>query len=188
MYVKVKEYSAYYNSKSYMNLLCSSSETYIRCPYPCPCPPMPISFGWAWVRYYCSWVGIGGHGWDIIVNVTQASMVGLTKRWLPYNISLQQGTSSVKPPIVEEEALFVRSNQDLVQAGNTHYTIFGYMSAICGHGWAQVAADGYDMGMGTNSKENVGLCSSCTSTYIDFSMKSFRPIKACINVVDCILV
>ena len=23
--------------------------------------PMPIAFGWAWVRYYCSWVGMGGH-------------------------------------------------------------------------------------------------------------------------------
>ena len=26
-----------------------------------------------------------------------------------------------------------------------------------GHGWTLVAADGYDVGMGTNSKENVGL-------------------------------
>ena len=23
--------------------------------------PMPMGFGWAWVRYYCSWVGMGGH-------------------------------------------------------------------------------------------------------------------------------
>jgi hypothetical protein len=30
-----------------------------------------------------------------------------------------------------------------------------------GHGWAKVAADGYGVGMGTNSKENVGLC--CTT-------------------------
>jgi hypothetical protein len=28
-----------------------------------------------------------------------------------------------------------------------------------GHGWAKVAADGHGLGMGTNSKENVGLCS-----------------------------
>ena len=27
-----------------------------------------------------------------------------------------------------------------------------------GRGWAYVLVDGYGMGMGTNSKENVGLC------------------------------
>jgi hypothetical protein len=27
-----------------------------------------------------------------------------------------------------------------------------------GHGWTWVVADGYGLGMGTNSKENVGLC------------------------------
>jgi hypothetical protein len=30
--------------------------------------------------------------------------------------------------------------------------------ALGGLGWAEVAADGYGLGMGTNSKENVGLC------------------------------
>ena len=27
-----------------------------------------------------------------------------------------------------------------------------------GHGWVWVGADGYGLGMGTNAKENVGLC------------------------------
>ena len=31
----------------------------------------------------------------------------------------------------------------------------GHMSC---YGWAWVVDDGYDLGMGTNSKENVGLC------------------------------
>jgi hypothetical protein len=31
-----------------------------------------------------------------------------------------------------------------------------------GHEWAHVAADGYGLGMGTNLKENVGLCHALT--------------------------
>ena len=30
-----------------------------------------------------------------------------------------------------------------------------------GHGWAQVAADGCGLGMGTNSKENAGAIQLC---------------------------
>jgi hypothetical protein len=33
----------------------------------------------------------------------------------------------------------------------------GTFHAMGGHGWAYVDADGYGLGMGTNSKENVGL-------------------------------
>ena len=36
----------------------------------------------------------------------------------------------MRPPIVEEKALIVQSNQDLVEAGNTYYTIFEYMGTI----------------------------------------------------------
>jgi hypothetical protein len=32
--------------------------------------------------------------------------------------------------VIVNDLLFVRSNQDLVWAGNTHYTIFEYMGAI----------------------------------------------------------
>ena len=37
-------------------------------PHPRPSTPMPMGFGWAWVRYYCSCVGMGGHGCGIICN------------------------------------------------------------------------------------------------------------------------
>ena len=40
-------------------LVCEA-EPYIGCPY--PCPPIPMGFGWAWVQCYCSWVGMGVHG------------------------------------------------------------------------------------------------------------------------------
>jgi hypothetical protein len=43
--------------------------------------------------------------------------------------------------------------------GWTHVMLWvgmgGHMSC---YGWAWVAADGYGLGMDTNSKENVGLC------------------------------
>ena len=42
------------------------AKPYIGCPY--PRPPMPMGFGWEWVRYYCLWVGMGGHVFDIIVH------------------------------------------------------------------------------------------------------------------------
>ena len=42
----------------------------------------------------------------------------------------------LKPTIVNG-LFFVRSNQDLVQVGDTHYTIFEYMG-MGGHGWAHV--------------------------------------------------
>ena len=29
---------------------------------------MPMGFGWAWVRCYCSLVGVGGHGCEVIVH------------------------------------------------------------------------------------------------------------------------
>jgi hypothetical protein len=34
----------------------------------------------------------------------------------------------------------------------------GTCHAMAGHGWIDVDADGYGLGMDTNSKENVGLC------------------------------
>ena len=42
----------------------------------------------------------------------------------------------------------------------------GTSHAMGEHGWAWVAVDGYGLGMGTNSKENVRLCS------IDFEHSS----------------
>jgi hypothetical protein len=32
------------------------------------------------------------------------------------------------------------------------------LNSMGGHGWAWVVVDGYGLGMGINSKENVGLC------------------------------
>ena len=39
-----------------------------------------------------------------------------------------------------------------------HGWAVGTCHAMGGHGWAYVVVDGYGLGMGTNSKENVGLC------------------------------
>ena len=40
------------------------------CPQPVDVLVVEPHIGWAWVQYYCSWVGIRGHGYDIISNVT----------------------------------------------------------------------------------------------------------------------
>ena len=47
----------------------STPEPYIGCP----CPPMPMGFGWAWVRYYCSWVGMCGHVWALVLCIRASS-------------------------------------------------------------------------------------------------------------------
>jgi hypothetical protein len=103
------------------------AEPYIGCPYPCPCPcpPIPMGFGWAWVRYYCSWVGMGGHRFCASLHPTpNRSQTSLDAR-----NTLTKKCSGLKPVIVND-FLFIRSNQDLVYAGTTHYTFFEYMGAI----------------------------------------------------------
>ena len=74
-------------------------------PHPRPSAPMPMGFGWAWVQYFL-------HGWA----------------WIPY----YNGWAWVceRQPAIVNDLLFVRSNQELVQAVNAHYTIFEYMGAI----------------------------------------------------------
>jgi hypothetical protein len=41
--------------------------------------------------------------------------------------------------------------------------------AMGGHGWAYVAIDGYGLGMGTNSKENVGLWCEVALTFVAYT-------------------
>ena len=91
-------------------------EPYIECPYPCPCPcpPIPMGFGWAWVGigfvYPCIQLQIGV---KLLICREYANQEVLRAEAKTMN-----------------DLLFVRSNQNLVYACNTHYTIFEYMGAI----------------------------------------------------------
>jgi hypothetical protein len=77
--------------------------------------------GWAWVRYYCSWVGIG--------LCIPASNSKSESNFSDARNTLTKKRSGLKPTTMND-FLFVQSNQDLVYAGNTHYTIFEYTGAI----------------------------------------------------------
>jgi hypothetical protein len=76
---------------------------------------------------------------------------------------LTKKRSGLKPTTMND-LLFVRFNQDWCRRV-IHITQFlntvdeRNLNSMGGHRWAWVAADGYGLGMGTNSKENVGLCS-----------------------------
>ena len=103
---------------------------------------------------------------------------------------LHQRIIEVKP-MTMNDLLFVRSNQDLVQAGITLFfntwaqfeqhgwTWMSTCHAMGGHGWAQVDADGYGLGMDTNSNENVGLwCEVALTTPCD---PAFRCFCSCVS-------
>jgi hypothetical protein len=80
------KYTIILHLNKYINLppIVYLAEPYIGCPYPCPCPcpPIPMGFGWAWVRCSCSWVGMGGHGCDIIVHGQAWVGIGFVHRSL----------------------------------------------------------------------------------------------------------
>jgi hypothetical protein len=89
---------------------------YIGCPYPCPSV-------------------LGGHGCDVIVHgwasvlCILASNSKSESNFSDAANTLTKRRSRLKPVTVNG-LLFVRSNQDLVYAGNTHYIIFVHMGAI----------------------------------------------------------
>jgi hypothetical protein len=74
----------------------------------------------------CPWV-LGGHGWAWVLCIP-ASNSKLESNFSDAGNTLTKKCSGLKPTTVND-FLFVRSNQDLVYAGNTHYTIFEYTSA-----------------------------------------------------------
>jgi hypothetical protein len=80
------------------------------------------------------WV-LGGHGCDVIVHgwalflCILASNSKSESNFSDAKNTLVKKRSGLKPVTVND-FLFVRSNQDLVQSGNTHYTIFKYTGAI----------------------------------------------------------
>jgi hypothetical protein len=70
--------------------------------------PMPMGFGWAWVRYYCSCVGMGGHWFCASILASKSE-----SNFSDAGNTLNKKRYGLKPMIVND-FLFVRSNQDLV--------------------------------------------------------------------------
>jgi hypothetical protein len=71
--------------------------------------PMPMGFGWAWVHTASS-------------SKSESNFPDAGNTLIKKHFGLK--------PTTMNDLLFVWSNQDLVQASNTHYTIFEYMGAI----------------------------------------------------------
>ena len=114
---------------------CWLPEPYIGCPYPypCPCPPIPMGFGWAWVRCYCSWVGISF--------VHPCIQLQIRVKVLGCKEYANQEALRAKVKTMSDFS-FIRSNQNLVQVGNTHYRNFWVhgrnLNGMNGHGWTHV--------------------------------------------------
>ena len=91
--------------------------------------PMPMSIP---THTHGFWVGMGailsfmgGHGWGWVLCIpTSNSKSG--SNFSDVGNTLTKKRFGLKPTTTND-FLFVRSNQDLVSAGNTHYTIFEYM-------------------------------------------------------------
>ena len=77
--------------------------------------------------YPYPWV-LGGHGWASVLCIPTSNFKS-ESNFSDVGNTLTKKPSGLKPMTVND-FLFVRSNQDLVYAGNTHYTIFEYMGAI----------------------------------------------------------
>ena len=80
------------------------------------------------------WV-LGGHGCNVFVHgwasvlCILASSSKLESNFLNAGNTVIKKRSGLKP-MTMNDLVFVRSNQDLVYAGNIHYTTFEYMGAI----------------------------------------------------------
>jgi hypothetical protein len=108
--------------------------------------PMPMGFGWA--SLLC-----------IPVSSSKSE-----SNFSDAGNALTKNRSGLKPSTVND-LLFVQSNQDLMYACNKHYTIFEYMGALW-IAWVGIGRCWWLWsGMGTNSKENVGLW-SCLDTIV----------------------
>jgi hypothetical protein len=97
--------------KRLSTLICAITLLHTRALHWVPMP-MPMGFGWSWVRYYCSWVGMGGYcfqvsmdghsfqlgtepmpiniAWDLDLNLTCTSCqyIGFSNSCLLYVLSL----------------------------------------------------------------------------------------------------
>jgi hypothetical protein len=73
------------------------------------------------------WV-LGGHGWALILCIP-ASNSKSESNFSDAGNTLTKKRSGLKPTTMND-ILFVQSNQDLVSAGDAHYTIFEYTGAI----------------------------------------------------------
>jgi hypothetical protein len=71
---------------------------------------------------------MGGHGWALVLCIP-ASKSKSGSNFSDAGNTLTKKRSGLKLATVND-LLFVRSNQDLVYAGDTHYTIFEYMGTI----------------------------------------------------------
>jgi hypothetical protein len=90
--------------------------------------PMPSHTHGFWVGMGAMLLFMGGHGWASVLCIPAFSSISESNFSDAGNM-LTKERSGLKPATVND-LLFVRSNQDLVYAGNTHYTIFEYMGVI----------------------------------------------------------
>jgi hypothetical protein len=89
--------------------------------------PMPMGFGWACMGEMLLFMG--GHRWASVMCIPASSFKSESNFSNARN-TLTKKRCGLKPRTIVNNLLFIRSNQNLVYAGNTHYTIFEYMGAI----------------------------------------------------------
>jgi hypothetical protein len=90
--------------------------------------PMPIHTHGFWVGMGAMLLFMGGHGWALVLCIPASSSKSESNFSDAGNM-LTKKRSGLKPSTMND-FLFVRSNEDLVYAGNAHYIIFEYMGAI----------------------------------------------------------
>jgi hypothetical protein len=73
-------------------------------------------------------IPMGGHGWASVLCIPTSSSKS-ESNFSDAGNTLTKKRSRLEPTTVND-LWFVRFNQDLVYAGNTHYTMFEYMGAI----------------------------------------------------------
>jgi hypothetical protein len=84
--------------------------------------------GFGWARMGAMLLFMGEHGWASVLCIHVSYSKSESKFLDAWN-TLTNKRSGLKSATMND-LLFIRSNQDLVYAGNTHYTIFEYMGAI----------------------------------------------------------
>jgi hypothetical protein len=104
---------------------------------------MSRGFRWAWVRCYCPWVGVGGHGCEIVDHGW--AWIGIC--FVDPCIQLQIGVKLLGcKEYANQEALRAK-------ASDSEWPFICLIQPYAIYGWAW---DGYGLGMGTKSKKMLG--------------------------------
>jgi len=111
--------------------------------------PMPMGFGWAWVRYYCSWVGMGGHWFCASLHPTpnrsQTSRMQELRypRSAPGSSQRQWTTFYLSDPTKTWCSRVIHITQFFEYMGAVWIAWVGTCHAMGGHGWTWVDMGGH---------------------------------------------